>query len=136
VPEFLKPMVEPGSYPCVIEHPDGQRLAAVLDLGAGHSPTGQVFDWPVPKRGGVRSLPQPVEQFPVLKCRLRSGQEVLLVEAAVQALLPGQASLRASLAVAGSGLLADPGKGFAEASLQVTEGHRLFGRAPPARGAA
>ena len=130
MPGFPNLVVEPGSYPCVIEHPDGQRLAAVLDLGAGQSPRGQVFDWPVPERGGIRTVPQPVEQFPLLKCSLRAGWEVLLVEAAVQALLPGQASLQASLAVAGSGLLADPGKVFAEASVQVTEGHRLFGRAP------
>jgi hypothetical protein len=130
VPGFPKLVVEAGSYPCVIEHPDGQRLAAVLDLVPGHSPRGEVFDWPVPERGGIRTVPQPVEQFPLLKCSLRVRWEVLLVEAAVQALLPGQASLRASLAVAGSGLLADPGKGFAEASVQITEGHRLFGRAP------
>ena len=130
VPGFPKLVVEPGSYPCVIEHPDGRQLDAILDLGAGQSPRGQVFDWPVPERGGIRVVPQPVEQFPLLKCSLRAGWEVLLLEAAVQALLPGQASLRASLAIAGSGLLADPGKSFAEASMQVTEGHRLFGRAP------
>lgn len=55
---------------------------------------------------------------------------MLLFEVAVQALLPGQASWRASLAVTGSGLLSNPGKSFAEASLQVTGGHRLFGTAP------
>jgi hypothetical protein len=130
VPGFPKLLVEPGSYPCVIEHPDGQRLAAILDLHAGQSPRGQVFDWLVPERGGIRTVPQPVEQFPLLKCSLRAGWEVLLLEAEVQALLPGQAILQASLAIAGSGLLADPGKSFAEASVQVTEVHRLFGRAP------
>ena len=131
--EFLEPMVASGSYPCVIERPDGQRLAAVLDLDAGQNPQGQVFDWPVSERGGVRSWPLPAEQFTVLKCRLRTGQEVLLVEVVVQSFLPGQASWNASLAVAGSGLAVDPGKGFEEASLQVTAGHRLFGRAPLAK---
>lgn len=129
-PEFPPLMVKPGSYPCVLYHPDGQLLPGVLDLGACHSPHGQVFDWPVRERAGIRSVPQPVEQFPVLKCSLRAGWEVLLAEATVQALLPGQASFRASLGVAGHGLLADPGKGFPEASVQVTEGHRLFGRPP------
>jgi len=130
MPEFPSLIVKPGSYPCVIEHPDGQRLAAMLDLGEEVSPRGQVFDWPVPERGGVVTVPQPAEKFPMLKCSLRAGWEVLLVEAAVQALLPGQASLQASLAVAGHGLLADPDKVFPEATVQVTEGHRLFGVAP------
>jgi hypothetical protein len=130
VPEFPSLVVKPGSYPCVIEHPGGQRLAAVLDLGEGVSPRGQVFDWPVLEHGGVVTVPQPVEKFPMLKCSLRAGWEVLLVEVGVQALLPGQASLRASLAVAGHGLLADPDKGFVEATVQVTEGHRLFGTMP------
>lgn len=130
MPEFPGLVVKPGSYPCVVEHPDGQRLVAELDLGAGHSPRGQVFEWPVQERGGFVTVPQPIEQFPLLKCSLRAGWEVLLVEVAVQALLPGQAGLRASLAVAGHGLLEDPGRGFVEASVQITEGHRLFARAP------
>jgi hypothetical protein len=74
VPGFPKLVVEPGSYPCVVEHPNGQRLAAVLDLDAGQSPRGQVFDWPVPERGGIRTVPQPVEQFPLLKCMIVSSR--------------------------------------------------------------
>lgn len=131
--EFPGLVVKPGSYPCVIEHPNGQRLAAELDLGAGHNPQGQVFGWPVDERDGIRTLPQPAERFPLLKCDLRAGWEVLLVEATVQAWLPERASLQASLAVAGHGLSGDPGRGFPEVSVQVTEGHRLFGRAPLTR---
>jgi hypothetical protein len=123
-------MVEPGSYPCVIEHPSGQRLAAELDLGASHTPHGQVFGWPVVERGGVRTLPQPAERFPLLKCDLRAGWEVLLVDATVQAWFPERASMHASLAIAGHGILADPDRGFPEASVQITEGHRLFAKAP------
>ena len=123
-------VVMPGVYPCAVEHPNGQRLAAELDLLAGHDPEGHVFDWPVEEHGGVRTLPQPTEQFPLIKCDLRAGWEVLLIDATVQALLPGQASLRASLAVAGHGLSADPGRFFPEASVQITQGHRLFGRTP------
>ena len=36
----------------------------------------------------------------------------------------------ASLAVAGHGLFENPGRAFPEASVQVTEGHRLFAKAP------
>ena len=75
-------------------------------------------------------LPQPAEQFPLLKCDLRAGWEVLLLDATVQAWLPERASFQASLAVAGHGLSADPGRGFPEASVQITEGHRLFGVPP------
>jgi hypothetical protein len=114
----------------VVEHPNGQRLAAQLDLFAGRDPQGQVFDWPVEERGGVITLPQAAQQFPLLKCVLRAGWEVLLVDVTVQAQLPGQASLYAPLAVAGHGLSADPRRCFLEASAQVTGGHRLFGRAP------
>ncbi len=128
--EYPGLVVNPGSYPCVIEHPNGQRLAAELELGAGRSPQGQVFGWPVEERDGVRTLPQPAERFPLLKGDLRAGWEVLLVDATVQAWFPERASLQASLAVLGHALSADPGRGFAEASIQVTEGHRLFGRAP------
>jgi hypothetical protein len=123
-------VVKPGSYPCVIEHPSGQRLAAELDLGAGRSPQGQVFGWPVEERDGIRTVPQPAERYPLLKCGLRAGWEVLLIDATVQAWFPEQASLHASLAVAGHGLSADPGRCFPEVSVQITEGHRLFGRAP------
>jgi hypothetical protein len=87
----------------VVEHPNGQRLAAELDLLAGRDPQGHVFGWPVDERGGVRILPQPAEQYPLLKCELRAGWEVLLVDATVQALLPGQGGPHASLAVAGHG---------------------------------
>ena len=31
-------VAKPGSYPCVIVHPNGERLAADLDLSAGRSP--------------------------------------------------------------------------------------------------
>lgn len=128
--EYPGLVVRPASYPCVIEHPNGQRLAAQLDLAAGRDPQGQVFGWPVAERGGVRTLPQPAERFPLLKCDLRAGWEVLLLDVTVQAWLPEQASLQASLAVAGHGLFADPGRGFPEVSVQITEGHRLFAKAP------
>ncbi len=127
---FPSLVINPGMYPCVIEHPNGQRLAAEIDLGADRSPQGQVFGWPVNDRDGLRVLPQPAEQFHALKCDLRAGWEVLLVDATVQAWLPEQANIQAALAVAGHGLLADPGRGFPEISVQITEGHRLFGRAP------
>jgi ApeA N-terminal domain 1 len=114
----------------VIEHPNGQRLAAQLDLDAARSPQGEIFGWPAEERAGVRTFPQPAEQFPLLKCDLRAGWEVLLVDATVQARFPERASLQASLAVAGHGISADPGRSFPQASVQVTEGHRLFARAP------
>jgi hypothetical protein len=66
-------VVRPGSYSCVVAHPNGQRLAAQLDLLADHDPRGQVFDWPVEDRGGVTTLPQPMEQFRLLRCDLRAG---------------------------------------------------------------
>src|ERR1700683_4087734 len=69
--EFPGLVVKPGSYPCVVEHPSGQRLPAELDLGAGHGPRGQVFGWPVEERDGIRTLPQPAERYPMLKCDLR-----------------------------------------------------------------
>ena len=99
--EFPGLMVKPGSYPCMVEHPSGQRLAAELELGAGRSPLGQVFGWPVEERDGIRTWPQPTERYPLLKCDLRAGWEVLLVDATVQARFPEQASLTAALAVAG-----------------------------------
>jgi ApeA N-terminal domain 1 len=128
--DFPSLVVQPGSYPCVVEHPNGQRLAAQLDLGAARSPQGEIFGWPGEERGGVRAFPQPAERFPLLKCDLRAGWEVLLVDATVQSRFPGRASLHASLAAAGHGISADPGQGFREVSVQITEGHRLFGRAP------
>ena len=128
--EFPGLVINPGSYPCVIEHPNGQRLAAELELGVSRNPQGQVFEWPIEERDGVRTLTQPAERFPLLKCDLRAGWEVLLVDADVQAWLPGLARLQASLAVVGHGLSADPNRSFREASAQVTEGHRLFGKAP------
>jgi hypothetical protein len=123
-------VVRPGSYPCLIEHPNGQRLAAELDLGAGCNPRGQVYGWPVEERDGVRTAPKSAERYPVLKCDLRAGWEVLLIDVTAQAWFPERADLQASLAVAGHGLFSDPGRGFPEASVQITEGHRLFSRAP------
>jgi hypothetical protein len=114
----------------VVEHPEGQRLSAELDLASGRDPQGQVFGWPLQAREGLVTLPQPAERFPLLKCSLRAGWDVLLIDATVTAQLPDRASLHASLAVAGHGLPADPNRGFPEASVQITEGHRLFAKAP------
>ena len=66
----------------------------------------------------------------MLTCDLRAGWEIVLLDVTVQGLLPGQARFRASLAVAGHGLHADPGRAFPEASVQVTAGHRLFAKPP------
>lgn len=123
-------MVKPGSYPCVIGHPGGSHLAGQLELAPGQDPQGQVFDWPVPEDGGVRILPQPVERFPFLVCALRAGWEVVLLDVKVRALLPGQSSFQASLAVAGHGLtpiLAERSRKQACRSPKVTgsmQGHR------------
>lgn len=92
--EYPNLVVSPGSYPCVIEHPDGQRLSAELELDESRMPRGRIFGWPVQERDGIRAFPQPVEHSPVLKCALRAGWQVLLVDAAVQAEFPEQASLR------------------------------------------
>ncbi len=130
LPEYPSLVINPGSYPCVVEHPNGQRLAAELDLAAGRDPQGQVFGWPVQARNGVTTLPQPAERFPLLKCDLRAGWEVLLLDVTVTAWFPERASLQASLALAGHGLFSNPSRSFPEASLQITEGHRLFAKAP------
>jgi len=66
-------VVRPGVYPCVVEHPNGQRLAAELDLLAGRDPEGHVFNWPVEEHGCLRALPRPAEQLPLVKCDLRAG---------------------------------------------------------------
>ena len=66
----------------------------------------------------------------MLRCALRAGWEVILHDATVQSLLPEVTTFQGSLAVAGHKLHADPGKAFPEASVQITEGHRLFAKIP------
>lgn len=127
--EFPKLKIEPGSYACVVKHSGGQRLQAQLHLNAAQHPQGEIFDWPLEQRE-VYSFPQPEEHFAMLQCDLRMGLEALLFDVSVEAWFPGRAHMRATLAVVGHGLFDDPSRVFYEISLQITEGHRLFGVAP------
>src|SRR5260370_19480973 len=122
--------IQQGSYPCAIEHPDGPRVAAQLELSAGRDPHGEVFGWPLEPHDGVIAVPQPAEHFSVLRGYLRVGLDVLLLDASVEPWFPERAHLRANLAVVGHVSDSNDDLRLSEASAQVTNGHRLFDTVP------
>lgn len=129
--DFPKLIIKPGSYTCVLEHPDGRRITGQIELNASQSPLGEIFGWPpVPSSKGVTAYPQPDEHFASLKCDLRQGLEVLLLDVTVRVWFPERAHFYARHALVGHGLFSNPDRHFAGASVQITAGHRLFGEIP------
>jgi len=118
-----------GSYPCTVLHPTGQRLAGQLELHAEQRPHGEIFAWPHELQSAM-NFPQPTEKFATLKCELQTGYEVLLLNVSVEVWFPGRATFKADAAVVGLDLSTDPESCFREVSLQITNGHRVFGPTP------
>ncbi|WP_406394642.1 hypothetical protein OG806_32265 [Streptomyces sp. NBC_00882] len=88
---------------------DGASVTGTLELAGGKIPRGEIFD--IPGEGwtpgvdseGVeyRTFEPNTRRFPQLRGRLRTNHEVVLIDAQISYLFPGQAHLWAKMALCG-----------------------------------
>lgn len=122
-------LLEDGRYPCTLRI-GRSKAGAVLDLAGGQAPGGPLYDlppgWPVDPaagRDGTWSVqfPKPAQQLAVVRGRLRTNHQVVLLDAQAQPLLaPGTGSVRAQAALCGMDIAARGTPRFATVRFQVT----------------
>ncbi|MGC0400532.1 hypothetical protein RKD27_003176 [Streptomyces sp. SAI-126] len=116
---------------------DGASVAGTLELVGGKRPRGEVFDipgeWWVPDEGseesGYRTFTPHTRKFPELRGRLRTNHEVVLIDAQISYLFPGEAHVWAEMALCGLEL-SDKPQSFDSVEFQVGGITELSGHRP------
>lgn len=122
-------MLEPGQYPCVVNHPSAGRFPGSAEIEAGRNVVVHAYDWPFPATGSFSPMGDPTPLGNVL-CELRLGTHLILVDAIARELLPERLWITAPLALAAPPGYVDAQSHFFGAELQITNCHRVFGTWP------
>ncbi|WP_327395425.1 ApeA N-terminal domain 1-containing protein [Streptomyces phaeochromogenes] len=116
---------------------DGVNVAGTLELAGGKSPRGEIFDipgeWWTPsensEESGYHTFSPHIRKFPELRGRLRTNHEVVLIDAQISFLFPGEARIFARMALCGLELT-DDSQSFDSVEFQVGGLTELSGHRP------
>lgn len=127
----IRPLVEPGEYPCVWLLPGSEgetvRVHGFLTLEGGRPVRGQALGPEVPMDGD--DFPQRA-RYPVIRCELRTGQVATLVDATVSTWFIERAHITSTVAVVGMTAPATATAAVCSAEVQVTNLDAITGTAP------
>lgn len=121
-------ILEPGAYPCRVEHPTAGGLPGLVSIQAGKGVEVHIYEWPEDPGqswsfGGQHSLP-------ILRCDLHLGVHLTLFDAIAHETFPDRLWVVAPLAVAAPPGHVDADVAYFGAQVQITNGHRVFGTWP------